>query len=176
MLINCSNHPSRFWGASQKEAAKVYGETVDLPFPKVEPWFDTEDLRALVRKYAEKIESLEADAVLLAGEFTFMFMLVDKLLNDGVHVICTCSSRNTEEVLRPESAGDRIELLLSREEELGMDPDLVFEEEVLVKPQYAERGDLPEKLTIINRYRYSENDTLTLENYRISCNTEKINV
>ena len=75
-----------------------------------------------------------------------------------------------------ESAGDRIELLLSREEELDMDPDLVFEEEVLVRPQYAERGDLPEKLTIINRYRYSENDTLTLENYRISCNTEKINV
>ena len=51
-----------------------------------------------------------------------------------------------------------------------------FPEEVLVRPQYAERGDLPEKLTIINRYRYSENDTLTLENYRISCNTEKINV
>ena len=32
----------------------------------------------------------------------------------------------------------------------------------------SERNDLPKKLTVINRYRYSENDTLTLESCRIS--------
>ena len=67
------------------------------------------------------------------------------------------------------SAGDWIELLFTREEESGMDPDLVFAEDVLVKPQYADSGKLPRKLTITNRYRYSEYDTLTLDNYRISC-------
>lgn len=37
MLINCSNHPSRLWGDPQKEAAKVYGEIMDIPFPQVNP-------------------------------------------------------------------------------------------------------------------------------------------
>ena len=68
-----------------------------------------------------------------------------------------------------ESAGDWIEGLFTRAEERGMDPDLLFEEEVLVKPQYANTGRLPRKLTIMNRFRYSECDTLTLDNYRIGC-------
>ena len=50
-----------------------------------------------------------------------------------------------------------------------MDPDLLFEEKVLVKPQYTDTGRLPQKLTITNRFRYSECDTLTLDNYRIGC-------
>ena len=46
---------------------------------------------------------------------------------------------------------------------------LVYEEEVLVKPRYADTGRLPRLLTVTNRYRYSEYDTLTLDNYRIGC-------
>ena len=68
-----------------------------------------------------------------------------------------------------ESAGDWIEQLFTRAEESEMDPDLLFEEKVLVKPQYADTGRLPRKLTIMNRFRYSEYDTLTLDNYRIGC-------
>ena len=62
-----------------------------------------------------------------------------------------------------------LDMLLTAEEERGMDPDLIFEESVLVKPRYAVSGRVPGKLIIINRYRYSEYDTLTLDNYRISC-------
>ena len=40
-----------------------------------------------------------------------------------------------------------IEMILTAEEEQSMDPDLIFEEEVLVKPQYTESGSIPEKLT-----------------------------
>lgn len=68
-----------------------------------------------------------------------------------------------------ESFGDCVERLFTRAEEREMDPDLLFEEAVLVKPQYADTGRLPRKLTITNRYRYSECDTLTLDNYRIGC-------
>lgn len=68
-----------------------------------------------------------------------------------------------------ESAGDWIEGLFTRAEEREMESDLLFEEEVLVKPQYADTGRLPRKLTIMNRFRYSECDTLTLDNYRIGC-------
>lgn len=68
-----------------------------------------------------------------------------------------------------ESFGDWIELLLTRAEEREMAPDLVYEEEAFVKPQYADTGRLPRLLTVTNRYRYSEYDTLTLDNYRIGC-------
>ena len=63
---------------------------------------------------------------------------------------------------------DIIETVLTAQEEQTMDPDLIFVEEVLVKPQYTETGQLPSTLTIVNRYRYSEHDTIVLEDYRIS--------
>ena len=72
-----------------------------------------------------------------------------------------------------ESAGDWIEQFFTRAEEREMEPDLLFEEEVLVKPQYADTGRLPRKLTIMNRFRYSECDTLTLDNYRIGCKQDR---
>ena len=64
---------------------------------------------------------------------------------------------------------DMIEMILTAEEEQSMDPDLIFVEEVLVKPQYTESGYIPAALTIVNRYRYSEYDTIVLDDYRICC-------
>ena len=102
MLINCSNHPSHLWSAGQKEAAEAYGNILDMPFPQVDPNLDPEGIRQLVRAYAEKIEALKTDAVFLAGEFTFVFMLADKLLKDGVRVLSACSRRETTETVRPD--------------------------------------------------------------------------
>lgn len=107
MLINCSNHPSRLWGPSQRAAASVYGEILDIPFPQVDPRLDEEGLRRLVGDYAARIEALGAEAVFLAGEFSFLFMLVDKLLRDGENVICACSKRETEEVVRSDGATEK---------------------------------------------------------------------
>ena len=107
MLINCSNHPSRLWGPSQRAAASAYGEILDIPFPQVDPRLDEAGLRRLVGDFAARIEALGADAVFLAGEFTFLFMLVDKLLRDGENVICACSRRETEEVLRADGASEK---------------------------------------------------------------------
>lgn len=64
---------------------------------------------------------------------------------------------------------DVIETVLTAQEEQSMDPDLIYTEEVLVKPKYAEKTGLPSKMTIISRYRYSEYDTIVLDDYRISC-------
>ena len=58
--------------------------------------------------------------------------------------------------------------LQETEYDLCQDPDLLFEEEMLVKPEYASDGRLPGKLKIVNRYRYSESDTLTVEDYRLA--------
>ena len=67
------------------------------------------------------------------------------------------------------SRGDFIERVLTAEEEQAMDPDLLYEQEMLVNKEYTCRGDLPEKLLVMNRYRFTENDTLALKDYRISC-------
>ena len=71
--------------------------------------------------------------------------------------------------VRRSARRDVIETILTAEEEQAMDPDLIFMEEVLVKPQYTESGSIPATLTIVNRYRYSEYDTIVLDDYRIGC-------
>lgn len=67
-----------------------------------------------------------------------------------------------------EARGDVIELLLTEEEEKRMEPDLLFFDEGIVREEFASREGVPQRLRIINRYKYSENDTLVLKNYRIS--------
>ena len=78
------------------------------------------------------------------------------------------SSREYRRIYRS-ARRDLIETVLTAQEEQSMDPDLIFVEEVLVKPKYTQTGRIPSTLTIINRYRYSEYDTIVLEDYRISC-------
>ena len=100
MLLNCTNHPYDSWGDAQREAAlRLYGKVVDHPFPKVGPTWDVERVRSEVAAYADGIESIGPDAVLAAGDFSFLFMLVDRLLADGVEVVSSCSARNTVERL-----------------------------------------------------------------------------
>ena len=107
MLINFSNHPYEIWVEKQKEAAKQYGEVVDFPFPPINPDMDTEDMRKIVQDCVEKIEAMKPTAVMAAGEFTFIFMLVDKLLQDGIKVMCTCSRRLTTETKRPDGSNEK---------------------------------------------------------------------
>ena len=108
MLLNCTNHPYGIWSETMRaEAERCYGEVKDLPFPRVDPAWGEEALRREVAAYAAEIEALGADAVLAAGEFTFLFMLVDRLLADGVRVICSCSKRNTVEVKRPDGSNEK---------------------------------------------------------------------
>ena len=102
MLINCTNHPYEIWGEAQREAAEKFGEVVDLPFPQIEPRSSTEELRRLTERYARRIEAQQPEAVLVAGEFTFACMLVDRLLTDGVRVLSTRSRRITQEELNPD--------------------------------------------------------------------------
>jgi len=81
-----------------------------------------------------------------------------------------CHYRDREySLIFRESRGDFIERVLTAEEEQKMNPDLIYEQEMMIKKEYACREDLPEKLLIINRYYFTENDTLALRDYRISC-------
>ena len=112
MLINCTNHPYEIWNEPQREGAKEYGEVVDIPFPEINPKSNSADIRKLVKEYAERIETKNPDAVLVAGEFTFVFMLVDKLLSDGVTVLSSCSSRITKEVMKDDGSNEKQSVFL----------------------------------------------------------------
>ena len=75
-----------------------------------------------------------------------------------------CFDRNTEYRLLVTDDGDRlVEAVLRADEEKDMDPDLLFEDEMLLRPEYGGR-----KLKVINRYRYTDFDTMTVDNYRVS--------
>lgn len=70
-------------------------------------------------------------------------------------------------VSRP-SRSDFVEIVLTEEQESKMEPDLLFSETVLLKKEYAEQEGFPDRIRVINRYRYTENDTLVLKNYRMA--------
>lgn len=97
MFVNCSNHPSTLWNSKQLEAAGKYGKIEEIPFPSIDPDTSPENLRELTDEYAARIEKLKPGAVFVAGEFTFTFMLVDRLLSDGINVVCSRSRRITAE-------------------------------------------------------------------------------
>ena len=103
-LANCTNHPKSAWGEAQLAAAGAYGEVVDIPFPSVDPALEPEGVRELVRDYAERILASGCKAALVAGEFTLTFMLVDKLLREGMQVLCTCSRRRVVEETAPDGS------------------------------------------------------------------------
>ncbi|MBP3722614.1 MAG: hypothetical protein J6I62_05125 [Selenomonadaceae bacterium] len=70
-------------------------------------------------------------------------------------------------IIRRESDNSYIETILSAEEEKDADPDLIYEEYPLVKEEYAKKDGIPEKLLIVSRYKYTDNDILELASYRI---------
>ena len=109
MFINFTNHPHEIWSELQRQTAEQqYGEIMDLPFPPLQPSWEIEDLQKCVEEYTAKIEALKPDAVLVAGEFTLVFMLVDKLLQDGVKVVCSCSKRMTVEKKLPDDSNEKV--------------------------------------------------------------------
>ena len=81
-----------------------------------------------------------------------------------------CFDPETEYRLIVTDDGERlIEVVLDAEEEKEMEPDLLFEDEMLLREEYCTERVGIRKLKVVNRYRYTEYDTMTLENYRISC-------
>ena len=66
------------------------------------------------------------------------------------------------------SRGDAVEVVLTRAEEEAMDAGLVFAEEPLVRDEWASRAGIPDRIRVVSRYAYTENDTLALRSYRMS--------
>lgn len=98
-FINYTNHPSVNWSKEQLQAARTYGEIIDMAFPEIEPQWDEEQVASLACQQAEEIIAQKPVAVLVQGEFTFSYMLISLLLQADIKVLAACSQRCTESVI-----------------------------------------------------------------------------
>ena len=96
-MINFTNHPYDMWDERQKEEASTYGDIKEIHFPAVDPTYTEEQLDAMANGYKEKILELNDKVVLLQGEFTLSFRLVNLLKKEGLDVVAACSKRNVKE-------------------------------------------------------------------------------
>ncbi|HCI74468.1 MAG TPA: hypothetical protein DHV42_08045 [Lachnospiraceae bacterium] len=94
MIINLSNHPHASWQEKQLRAAQAYGKVIDLPFPQI---LSTTDVESIALDLLNQIREMKPDAVLVMGEFSLVFMMVDALLDDGIPVLTAASNRSTVE-------------------------------------------------------------------------------
>lgn len=99
MLINLSNHPSSRWSTDQTRAAADYGETMDLPFPSVDPWWTVEEVEQIADLYVEKVLNLLKSqnpaprGVHIMGELTLCFALIKRLQERGISCIASTTER-----------------------------------------------------------------------------------
>lgn len=96
MLINFTNHPACGWSRWQLEARECIGGIADVPFPDVPADLDEDGIAMIADEYREKILSLDPEAVLVQGEMSLAFAVVQRLLNSGVRVLCAASERTCE--------------------------------------------------------------------------------
>ncbi|MDL2213255.1 CRISPR-associated protein [Bacteroides sp. OttesenSCG-928-E20] len=96
MLINLSNHPSSTWDKRQLQAAAVYGNIIDLPFPAVEASGDEDYIELLAVECANKVQEIAGECevtVHLMGEMTLTFAVLRLLQEKQIECIASTSNR-----------------------------------------------------------------------------------
>ena len=99
VLLNLSNHPLSTWNVEQKEAAAVYGEIVELPFPAIDDTADTAYIQALANEYLCKIQAMgnnKNTTIHIMGKQTFLYSLLHRLQACGYRCIASTTKRNVE--------------------------------------------------------------------------------
>ena len=100
MLINLTNHPSSLWSDKQLEAARVYEEIIDMPFPAIDETDDETYISTLADEYHQKILDIAKEnsvTVHLMGELTFTFALLKRLQEHGIPCVASTSKRMVNE-------------------------------------------------------------------------------
>lgn len=102
MLINLSNHPSSRWDVAQLNAAHVFGDIVDIPFPAVDPNDDEKDISELANVFTSRILALsnnnkENVVVHVMGEMTLTYAIIAHLHTHGISCIASTTQRMIEE-------------------------------------------------------------------------------
>src|SRR5690554_5103742 len=98
MLLNLTNHPSNAWSTSQRKTAIAqYDRLEDLPFPKIDPNWSAEEVKHLAAIYEKKILEINPKAVLIMGEFTFTYQLLQRLKELDIPCIAATTERKVIE-------------------------------------------------------------------------------
>lgn len=93
MIVNFTNHPSSNWCDEQVKAATCWGNIIDMAFPDVPAAADDNDIALLADTYSARIRGLSPDAVLVQGEMTLSFAVVERLRRSNITVLCAASER-----------------------------------------------------------------------------------
>lgn len=102
MLINISNHPSKYWGERQLYmATELWGGVTDIPFPQVDPAWDKSAVIAIADDIVDELHSIylrhsTPSAFHIMGESVLCFHLISRLKAKGCCVVASTSNRNVE--------------------------------------------------------------------------------
>lgn len=101
VFLNLSNHPYNEWEDCQKQAAIVYGNVVDMPFPKVDEGGDEQYIMCLAQTYFQRIKEIgtpQSLTIHLMGEMTFCFAMLKLLQQEGYTCVASTSKRIVDEL------------------------------------------------------------------------------
>ena len=104
VFINLSNHPSCFWGSEQRQAAESIGRIVDVAFPAVQANASSETVREMAVAVCAELEVYSCPVVMVQGEFTLTYHIVNILKEKGIRAVASCSTREAEETLQPDGS------------------------------------------------------------------------
>lgn len=102
MFINLSNHPSSKWSSAQLESAFALtsdNHVMDIPFPAVPSTATTEDIITIADGLHHKVMANSPEAIMVAGEFSLAYVMIELCLRAGIKVVAACSERRTNEVV-----------------------------------------------------------------------------
>lgn len=96
VFVNFSNHPYNTWPDEQKEAARAYGDCIDLPFPSVDPEAAACEIAALADDSVGEIKALAHGrdcTVHVMGEMCLTHAVVSRLQRLGIRCVASTSYR-----------------------------------------------------------------------------------
>jgi len=97
MLLNLSNHTSKFWKEDQLSASLEYGKIHDEAFPQIDPELSSLGMDALVELYYKKCMFLRNEndqfALHIMGEMCFCYRLITRLKAQGITCLASTTLR-----------------------------------------------------------------------------------
>lgn len=95
VIINLTNHPSVNWSDTQIQAADIYGEIIDMPFPIIDPKMSATEVNELAEEYVDKIQETYgiSATVHIMGEMTFTYAVVSRLKALGIKCLASTTER-----------------------------------------------------------------------------------
>jgi hypothetical protein len=108
VFLNLTNHPSDRWPAAQRARAEsLAGDIIDEPFPDVPPDADPAQIAAIGQGILHRVVARAPAAVLVQGEFTLTFYLVQQLQSRGIPCFAATTRRPVETLTRPEGVVEK---------------------------------------------------------------------